>query len=440
MKASRYNHFFPYEADDSKLIAYNAFSNALALIDRDKYEMFMGFVEGGTAIEDEELVGQLKAGCFLIDDDCNELDLLRFRMLKSRYSTRSLGLTITPTADCNFRCQYCYEKDVIKPDYMTPEIEEAIIKLAESHMNTIASLHVSWYGGEPLMAFDVIERLSRKLIALCEENNVKYSASMVTNGYLLTKDIAQLLTELQINHVQITLDGSEEVHNQRRPHADGTGTFNSIINNLVECKDVMPPISLRINIDKNNADAGGDVTNHLAAKGLRDKVRPYLGMVTAEKYEKSSCFNSCDFSKEEFAFFNDFSNADTLMSRYPIATRNYCGADSLNSYVIGADGRLYRCWHEVGNHSRCVGGLVGAVNANENVNLGYLLNDPTTDSTCSECNLLPVCMGGCPYKREACEGDVCSIYKFALNDFMGVIAQKLKLQKSKAEVSNKANH
>jgi uncharacterized protein len=177
----------PYKGDENTILCYNSFSNALALIDKDKYEVFMGFVDNGVHIGDESLISDLKRGNFLIEDDVNELDRLRLRMLKSRYNTSSLVLTISPVSDCNFRCLYCYEKDVIRPDYMDKEAEGAIIKLVEGQMKTMANLNITWYGGEPLMNVPTIERLSRKFLELCKENKVKYNASMVTNGYLLDR-------------------------------------------------------------------------------------------------------------------------------------------------------------------------------------------------------------------------------------------------------------
>jgi len=429
VKTSKYNFFLPYEADENKLIAYNSFSNALALMDKSKHGKLHQFTENGTAIDDEELIGQLKQGRFLIDED-NELEHLRLRMLKSRYNTGFLGLTIAPTADCQFRCPYCYEKDAIKPDYMTEEVEEAIIKFAEGHMKTIGALSISWYGGEPLMNLESIKRLSDKFITMCEENDVNYNASMVTNGYLLTRETVQLLNELKIMSLQVTLDGCEEVHNKRRPHVDGSGTFSTIINNLTESKDILPRVSLRINVDKENVDAINQVREILEERGLLEKVKPYLGQVTVEEDspEKSSCFDTCGFSKETFNYFRQNSTDETYMNHYPRTVRNVCGADCANAHVITADGRLYKCWKDVGNHSRCVGSLVEKVKADESVYLNYMLYDPTVDSNCSECKLLPVCMGGCPVKRLETE-EKCSIYKYALDDFLGVIAKRLKLQK-----------
>ena len=434
MRASNYNFFFPYEADNDKVIAYNSYANALALMDKSKFNMLQDFTDNGVPIEDEEFVAQLKAGCFLVDDNINELDRLKLRMLRSRFRTNYLGLTIAPTADCNFRCTYCYEKDVIKPDYMTLEVEEATIQFVKGHMKTISILDVGWYGGEPLMNFETVKRLSEKLIAMCEEHGVDYNANMVTNGYLITKDIAQRFAKLKITSIQVTVDGNEEIHNKMRPLADGTGTFSTIINNLVECKEWLPPVSLRINIDKNNTDASADVTRIISEKGLQGTVTPYLGKITDDNdcYDKSSCFDSCGFSREEFNYFSNFAGNDMYMRHYPRSTSTFCGADSLNAYVIASDGRLYKCWHDMGNQDKCVGHLVKGEEASEGAYMQYMLFDPTTTNKCAECNMLPVCMGGCPYYRNDGDGDVCTTHKFVLNDFMKVIAAKLKLQKDVA--------
>jgi uncharacterized protein len=97
MKESKYNFFYPYEANDAKMIAYNSFSNALALMDKDKYDKFINFRDNGATIEDDELIKQLRVGRFIIDDDCNEIEMLRLRLLEGRYNSSHIGLTIAPT-------------------------------------------------------------------------------------------------------------------------------------------------------------------------------------------------------------------------------------------------------------------------------------------------------------------------------------------------------
>ena len=427
MKPSNYNFFFPYEADDDKVIAYNSFSNALALMEKDKHIIFDRFCKNGDAIEDEEFIGQLKMGSFLIDDDVNELERLRFRMLSSRYNTDYLSLTIAPTADCNFRCSYCYEKDVIKPDYMTEEVQNAIIAMVQNRAKTISHLHVTWYGGEPLMSIDAIENLSKEFIDICDENNITYNANIITNGYLLTEDNVKMLNNLKVTSMQVTIDGGREVHDVRRPFVDGSGTFDTIIQNLIDNKGILPPIGLRINIDKDNLSSAKEMHKILIDNELTEKVNIHLGKVVKgnEDYDELKCFNTCDFSREEFSYYTELGL--DFMWRYPRSVSNVCAADSINSHIIGADGRLYKCWADIGNHERCVGSLKNDAKANDGVFLNYILFDPTVDNMCSKCNLLPVCMGGCPYKRLNNEGDKCSVYMFVLEDYLAKIAYKMKI-------------
>lgn len=77
-------------------------------------------------------------------------------------------------------------------------------------------------------------------------------------------------------------------------------------------------------------------------------------------------------------------------------------ADSVNSFVVDADGRLYKCWNEIGATEECVGSLEKPEAMTERINnsLRYLAYDPTRQSECTNCKYLPICMGGCPKVRQ----------------------------------------
>ena len=439
MKASNFNFFFPYEQDNEKMIAYNAFSNSLALLDMDKYGMLTAFDEHGTAIDDEEFVKQLKSTGFLVEDEISEIELIRLKMLRSRFSTRSMGLTIAPTADCNFRCPYCYEKGVIKPQYMTPETEEAIVKLVESRAKSIETLRVSWYGGEPLMAAGVVESLSKRFIEICEEHKITYNASMVTNGYFLNRENIEMLNSLKVTSVQVTIDGNREMHDSMRFLADGGGTFDTIMDNLSENKDIIPMIDLRMNVNKNNAPHIKEVQDMVKCRGLSDKVKPYLGKMTKdnEEYDGSVCFSASDFADEYLSRYYEVEN-DDYMDYYPKKKANYCTADSEAGLVIDSEGRVYKCWKDIGKNDRCIGTVKQSKNydfyRNERLYLNYLLYDPTQDDLCKHCKVLPICMGSCPADRVVNATDKCSMYKFNLDGIMNLVARKLMMKKDTSKV------
>ncbi len=125
MKKSNYNFFIDYKEDENKIIAYNALSNNLALMDKEEFDIFNNS-ENLDSI-DNQLLSQLKIGNFIVDDELDELELIRFKMLESRFNRNLLSLTIAPTSACNFRCIYCYEKNSLQEVYMDESIIESIL-------------------------------------------------------------------------------------------------------------------------------------------------------------------------------------------------------------------------------------------------------------------------------------------------------------------------
>ena len=128
---------------------------------------------------------------------------------------------------------------------------------------------------------------------------------------MLTRKTVQLLNELKVVNLQITLDGCEDIHNQRRPLADGSGTFSTIISNLETCKDLLNDVALRINTDKTNLDAGKKITQLLTEKGLLNKVKPYLAKVFTDDNE----LDVCGFAIEKFNYLTEFADNDSLYFR-----------------------------------------------------------------------------------------------------------------------------
>lgn len=107
MKESRFNLFYPARSNPNKILAYNSKSNALATINKDDFDRFKKCSQKGVYDLDEEFLENLKRGNFLIEDDVDELDVLRYQQQSTRYNSSYLGLTIAPTLGCNFRCVYC---------------------------------------------------------------------------------------------------------------------------------------------------------------------------------------------------------------------------------------------------------------------------------------------------------------------------------------------
>lgn len=423
MKFSKYNFLYPF--DDEYYALYNAFSNALGLIEQPKYKEALRFCKGDGSL-DEATIDTLKVGHFIIDDEVDELELLRFRLLQSRFSSSSLSLTIAPTSDCNFACVYCFEKERISKVFMSDLVQERILNFVKSKIEGIRSLQVSWYGGEPLMAMPIIQSLTDALLAICAEHNVAYQATMVTNGYLLSRKIAGMFESLHITGIQITIDGSEEVHNKRRPLINGKPTYRKIVDNLIDCKETLTcSVALRINVDKTNASDADRVLAELRHHNLERRVRPYVGQILNinGQYADGICYDSEEFSEIELSFFDAH---DRILEAYPVPRGCFCCADSASSFVINADGKMYRCWSDIGIEERSYYDLA-ADRPTENYGVigSYLNYDATQDDECMHCKYIPLCMGGCPDRRLR-TGERCASIRHSLEAYMMRIPQLLR--------------
>ena len=417
LKESQYNFIYDDLGKD-QIVMYNSFTGALAVAKEQQYKQFIDYLETGKEIEDKEfLENALKCG-YLVPKDIDERFLIKTRMMAGRYSSRTLSLTIAPTMACNFRCVYCFEQGYYGNKLMDENTQENLMKFIKKHINGVKYLHVTWFGGEPLLGMSIIETLSQKMISLCEEINVKYYANIATNGYLLTPNVAEKLREYKVTSAQITIDGPKEIHDSRRPLINGRGTYDIIMKNLMEIRDILP-ISLRINVDYDNISAADKVMEFLKRNKMLDTIRPYLGLVIPynDNYQEEKCFSDEMYSKYNLKFLMDHNIP--LQKTYPRPRKNYCGADFCNGWVIDDKGNMYKCWNDIGIPEKVVG----------NINLGdyylqrtdlleeYASFDPITYEECKDCKMLPVCLGGCPHNRM--EGRrVCEQRRFYIQEYL----------------------
>ena len=276
-------------------------------------------------------------------------------------------------------------------------------------------------------------RLTKKLQAVCEKFNIEYSASIITNGYLLTEAVCDKLIELGVTDVQITLDGDAKTHNSRRPLVNGGNTYDTIIENLDKIHGKIG-IAIRINIDKENQDDVQKVIDELKERHIYEDVFCYLGLVTAAN---GTCQNCTCMSSEKYSEFNlDFwlRNDIPLESFYPKPMGNYCGADYAQGYVIDAKGNLYKCWSDVGIMERRIGTLREWMDTKQEpditdaqvqrVTAEYMLYDPTEDEKCSTCKFMPICLGGCPHSRIE-NNQLCEQYRYNVGKFMQAYADSI---------------
>ena len=432
MKISRYNHvttsFF-----DGKYLAFNALSGVYQELDEeglDEFENLLAAAADGLPLPQSPLQVRLLEGGFVVEDDRDELGEVRSRYRDRRGDTRGMSLTIAPTISCNFGCGYCFQSHSKKR--MGEAEIEALVEFVAEKLVPGTYLGITWFGGEPLAAFDAIEVLAVRLKALAESRDCRFSHAIITNGYLLTPEKAKFLASIpEFEYAQITLDGKPEEHDKRRPTLAGQGTFDRIVENLQKVADLLP-ISIRVNVDRSNAGSLSILLDTLAAADLAGRVNVYLGHVwdyTAE-VEQSPFLTFEEFAALEARFkLLKFRKGFGASSRLPNPrVGGLCVADHPNGWVVGPTGLLFKCWNEVhedaeaasgvlpGRETACGGCNKDVLNTNEEEWNRY---DPFTHKPCETCAVAPLCMSGCPWesaKSGSDETGFCSSYRFNLAD------------------------
>lgn len=379
-------------------LLFNTMSLAFIRINEQDIDMWKKLRETPDSYTNFQNYDFLIKARILVDNQEDDLNVYLADVLKNRYNSSDMALTILPTRGCNFGCIYCYEQD--RPNVlMNEQTEKAIVKFVCSNSN-LKRLSVVWYGGEPLLNFDSMVRLTK----MFKQLNIEYSAKIVSNGYLLTKEKANLMKDLAIRNIQITFDGSEEIHNQRRFLLGGQPTYRKIMDNLKYLLSINKEITIdiRTNIDRRNKDDYNKFYQDFKSEINDKRVTMYPGFVS--DLLSSECV-SPEFNISEGGYKAQFildifdKYGIEIKSFLPKYRRHSCVASKYFAFVVGPEGELYKCWRMVGNQKETIG----------NVNDGsldmvkfskYLIGaDYTLDSKCLQCEFITLCGGGCPLVR-----------------------------------------
>ncbi len=396
---SRYN-LISQLPQENRFVAVNLFSGTMAELSEPVAYLLSVAEE---LDDDHPVLAYFKRLGMVVDFD--ELEALASMGKCTCSNSGYVSLTIAPTMACNFDCPYCYEDN--RPGKMEPSVQDEVISFAEKlirHFNPERFL-VTWYGGEPLLASDVVESLSTRLVDLAERNHSSYFSRMISNGYLLTEENVALMERCRISQLQTTLDGIGNDHDVTRHLAGGGGTFERIVSNL---RDRKLPFEVRIrhNVHSANYDQIEPLKRFVEelAEKSGNRISYYPGIV----HESTVAVNRGQMTRvvEEEKRLCSLELSRNLADYFG-RDGVYCGSQILPYIGIDEAGRLYKCWEDMDKPNLSFGNvrtwdvkrpIVSAENAD---NLTMYLNTagPVPDEECRDCIWLPVCRGGCPQAR-----------------------------------------
>ena len=401
MKWSRYNDLF--QSQRNGWLLFNSASRNFLKIEDGELALIQKIAQDPEHADYSSfpmLYMQLRSMGFIVEDSADDdlCNIIRMRALTELYAPGNLLLTIAVTRACNFDCSYCFEGNRTgKP--MSAEVEDQLIKFIGRFYTRDVSL--TWFGGEPLLAFDRILSIDRRV----RELGKRVTASMITNGFLLDDDKVSKLNDLNVSYLQITLDGKKETHDSRRFQKNGAPTYDKILENIdrVMASDFKGMVHIRVNVDARNDEEYYTVYKLMRERYPKDygsRISVYPGFVKGDDHPDHSCFFE-PIQQGEFIAKMVSKYGVSPLSLYPTRGHIGCTLTRRNAYVIGPDGEMYKCWDDVGLEEK----VVGHISRFNDWNMALIAEGMTgcsylDDPECRACYFCPVCNGGCHRIRQ----------------------------------------
>lgn len=397
MKLSLYTVLFER---DCKFYLYNSETEFLSIISEDIYEKLH---DGAFENIENDFIKILKVKKIIVDDEhlYDYYDSCKLNYLSNIGVTDSLNLVIAPTTGCNFACPYCFEGEKTSK-IITDEVIENLICFINGY-SSVKRLDLTWYGGEPLMAFSKIKQIVHRIKKCC--NAEICSQSIITNAYLLSDNVIRDMMDLGFTHIQISFDGDEENHNKTRfLKGNKVGTFAKIIDNLDNLVRQTPDdfkIDLRINVNKENENDFAALYKKLIQRYGTQKINPYPGFIReTSKDGCKMCYKSL-FNTKRFQFYKKIEGEGVPVDFFPhIDLQKGCMVNWNNSFIIGPSGEMYKCWNDFNSPEKIIGYIQDKKLTNPSLVCHYLYDTSIYNTPkCKRCRLFPICDGGCQWLK-----------------------------------------
>lgn len=406
MKLSMFNIISKDDKSENYII-FNTHTTACLTLNSQYHKKI--FVEKDFSF-DKEANEILLANGFVVDDNVDELQKI-YDIRKSVMSQNIQNIVILTTTNCNARCYYCFEHG-IKPIDMTIETAEALIEFCKKKYKDKRIL-VSWFGGEPLLRFDIIEYVTNRLI----EEGYELDGYVTTNGSLITDKMIDFFTnKYESIAFQITLDDIGDGYGKIKRYVDISipEAFKRTINNIKLLLEQKIKVLIRVNFLVSNISSAKEIYKkviHLFDGYDMSNTNVYMAPLSTEAQSENLCncegysthpfLEMVEIHKSEKNTLQNFhsSNDESLLSRYNLSPLPIpCGMMMPSKIVVNANGDLYKCHRLVGKTEFSVGNVFDGYDEKSN-SIDLFEAIEITDLDCKKCNIFPICQGGCKYMR-----------------------------------------
>lgn len=345
--------------------------------------------------------------------------------LKAKTAGVVKALCLHVAHTCNLNCSYCFAsqgKYHGERALMSYEVGKQALDFLVSHSGTRRNLEVDFFGGEPLMNFDVVKRLVAYARSIEKEKGKNFRFTLTTNGVLVDKDVIDFANR-EMSNVVLSLDGRKEVHDRYRVDYSGKGSWDLIVPKFQEFVKARGGKNyyMRGTFTRQNPDFLEDIKTMLdlgftelsmepvvAAKGDPAALTEEDKEIVMHEYEElARLMLDRDKAGKPFTFYHYMID----LKGGPCIYKRISGCGSGTEYMaVTPTGDLYPCHQFVGEEKFKLGDIYSGV-TNTDIQNEFASCNVYAREDCRDCWAKLYCSGGCAANAYHATGSVRGVYK-----------------------------
>ena len=332
---------------------------------------------------------------------------------------------------CNLTCEYCFAsqgKYQGERGLMSFEVGKQALDFLIAHSGSRRNLEVDFFGGEPLMNWDVVKRLVAYGREQEKLHNKKFRFTLTTNGMLIDDDVIEFANK-EMHNVVLSLDGRKEVHDHLRKTASGKGSYDIIVpkfQKLVESRGGKG-YYVRGTFTHNNVEFTKDLL-HMADLGFTELSMEPVVCGPDEPYalteeDKPILFEQYELLAKEMIRRKKAGNGFTFyhymidLKAGPCVYKRISGCGSGTEYLaVTPWGELFPCHQFVGDPKYSMGDVWQGV-TNTALRDEFKLCNAYARPGCRDCWARMYCSGGCAANAYHATGSIKGVYEYGCDLF-----------------------
>lgn len=426
------------DSEKNKYLLVHGYTGAIDIVSEDVWKQMENALFD--SFSDEFLMLLQKRGYLTIRKKEEEFNYVsHFAQLLHRAQSKlykTFGFIVT--YNCNFRCPYCFENIISKhgdkwskltfSQEMVDKVYSAINQIEPN--KELRSNQMLLYGGEPLLRENV--QIVKYILEKGEQ--LGYSFKIITNGYDLNYFL-DILSPINTSLLQVTIDGNEKHHNERRFHSIEGASFWKILNNIGFILKKEIRVLIRVNTDNNNFNDFNSLKEYCRKLGYLES--PYFKIYSSILREfdtnaDSSLTANIDYiptvsdlnQKHKSELNNEIRCQDFGISRHfydRLKNKSRCRfysascSSQYGSFIFDPKGDIYSCIEIVGRQEYVIGNYLGEEIQWTKAKEYWFNRNVSNVNGCKWCKFSLLCGGPClarvPYSKDGFSAFYCENYR-----------------------------